>query len=272
MFESLPEDLAAGLAASAVRLGPFANVLFADEVDSTNDQALALAAAGHPEGTSVLADLQRAGRGRRGRAWFSPPAAGLYLSIIVRPATDGAALPLVTIATGVAVAEAVVGSTGLPVELKWPNDLVIGRPWRKLAGVLAEAVTTSARIDAVVIGIGVNLTPASYPREIAHRATSIEGELGHPVERAAVLVAVLERMRGIMAAVHAGDRAAICEAWRRFGGASLARQPVRWHDASGERRGMARDIDADGALVVESAGRLERVIAGDVTWEALARE
>jgi BirA family biotin operon repressor/biotin-[acetyl-CoA-carboxylase] ligase len=247
-------------------------VLFAEEVDSTNDRALALAAAGRPEGTSVLAELQRAGRGRRGRAWFSPPAAGLYLSVIVRPKMDGAALPLVTIATGVALAEAVAATTRLPVELKWPNDLVIGRPWRKLAGVLAEAVTTGARIDAVVIGIGVNVTLASYPRDIAHRTTSLEGELGHRVDRASVLVALLERMREIMTSVHANDRPAICEAWRRFGRASLERQPVRWHDASGERRGVARDIDADGALLVDCGGRVERVIAGDVVWETLARE
>src|SRR5688572_33176370 len=100
-------------------------------VGSTNDEALALADAGAVEFTAVLADEQRAGRGRRGRSWASPPGARMYLSIIARDEGLGAEVPLVTLAAGVAVAEAVVDVSGLPDELKWPNDIVIGRPRRK---------------------------------------------------------------------------------------------------------------------------------------------
>ncbi len=141
-----------------------------------------------------------------------------------------------------------------------------------MGGILAEAVTSRAGIDAVVIGIGLNLMRTSYPAAIADRATSIETELGRPIERAVVLVELLQRLRFMMTLVHAGERAQICQAWRRFGSPGLARAPVRWTDQSGTRRGYARDIDADGALLVDADGRLERVIAGDVMWESWSRE
>lgn len=270
----LPDDLARMLATRAADLGPFAGVRFFAEVDSTNDIALTLAVDGAPEGTAVLAEAQRAGRGRRGHAWFSPPGAGLYLSIIVRTALAGGHLSLITIAAGVAVADAIVAVTGLPVELKWPNDVVVGRPWRKLAGLLGESVGAGAVVDAVVIGIGINLRSAAYPPEIAGRATSIETELGRDVERAPLVAECLARLRARVGDVRDGRRDAVCDAWRRYGRAGLARVPVRWHnhDLDQEHRAVTRDIDGDGALLVERDGRVERIVAGDVIWDEVPRE
>src|SRR6185295_3237561 len=185
--EPLPPDLARAIADAAPGLGPFAHVTYLAETASTNDVALSLAATGAPEGTAVLADLQRAGRGRRGREWFSPPGAGMYLSVVVRPGSLAGRLSIVTLAAGVAAAQAVHASTSLPVELKWPNDLVIGRPWRKLGGLLCESVGAGASVDAVVVGIGINVRSASYPLELADRATAIETELGRAVDRGAVV-------------------------------------------------------------------------------------
>ena len=138
--DTLPPDLIHALVSAEPRLAGFARLRYFAEVDSTNDIALALCNAGAPEGTSVLADVQHAGRGRRGRTWFSPPGAGLYLSVVVRMGESARTLPLLTLAAGVAAADAVAATSGLPLELKWPNDLVIGRPWRKLGGLLCEAV------------------------------------------------------------------------------------------------------------------------------------
>lgn len=273
MSDLLPADLADALAEAAPRLGSFTDVRYFAEVNSTNDTALSLANAGAPEGTSVLADAQRAGRGRRGHAWFSPPGAGLYLSVIARPAqADGStkALSLVTLAAGVAVAEAVTQVTSLPVELKWPNDIVIGRPWRKLGGLLCESVGTGSRVEAVVVGIGINLRPAAYPPELAHRATSIEAELGRPVDRASLVVACLAHVQGAIAKLRDGEGDTICEAWRRFGRAGLQAAPVRWHEQGAVCTGIARDIAGDGALLVERDGRVERLIAGAVMWDRLS--
>lgn len=272
--DPLPDDLARALEARAVELDSFADLRFFSEVDSTNDIALTLALDGAPEGTTILAEAQSAGRGRRGHTWFSPPGAGLYLSSVVRAALAGGHLSLITIAAGVAVAEAVTSVTGLPVELKWPNDVVLGRPWRKLAGLLGESVGAGAVVDAVVIGVGINLRSAAYPPDIAGRATSIETELGRAVDRAPLLAELLARLRARVADVRDGRGGEVCDAWRRYGRAGLARAPVRWHnhDLDQEHRGATRDIDEDGALLVECGGRVERLVAGDVVWEELPRD
>jgi BirA family biotin operon repressor/biotin-[acetyl-CoA-carboxylase] ligase len=239
------------------------------EVDSTNDLALARAAAGAPEGTAILADLQRAGRGRRGRSWFSPPGAGLYLSIVARPRPDR--LSLVTLVAGMAAARAVTGVTGLPVQLKWPNDLVVGRPWRKLGGVLSEAVTSGTGVGAVVMGIGINLRPAAYPPELADRATSIEGELGRATDRGAVVIETIAGVLDGMARLRREpDYRWVRESWRTLVAPGSFGAAVRWSDQDGERRGLALDIDEDGALVVDADGARERIVAGEVTWERLS--
>lgn len=267
MFEPLPDDVASALARAALDLGTYAAVRYQSEIGSTNDAALALAAAGAPEGTSVLADIQTSGRGRRGRQWFSPAGSGLYVSIVVRPNLQPDVVPIVTLAAGVAVATAIRDVIALPVELKWPNDIVIGRPWRKIGGVLSEAASVGPRLDAVVIGIGVNVRASSFPPELASRATSLETELGRDVERAACLIAVLGQLRAIMTRLREDGRDVVCEEWRGFGRRGLSGSPVRWEDRGAVRRGRAIDIAADGALLVDVAGRTERVLAGEVTWE-----
>jgi len=272
MADPLPADLVRALANAEQRLGAFRRLEYVAVVNSTNDAAIARAQAGAPHGTGVLADAQRAGRGRRGRAWFSPPGAGVYLSAVVRPSGSAWSPGLLTLAAGVAAAEGIRAACGLPVELKWPNDVVIGRPWRKLAGVLSEAVGTGSRIDAVVVGIGINLLSAAYPPEIVDRATSVEAEAGRPIDRPTVIVELLAGLSRMTRMLERGEHAAIVAAWRKLGRAGLGGAAVRWVDQGVERRGRARDLAEDGALLVESAGRIERVVAGEVTWERLTRE
>lgn len=271
MSDPIPADLATALAMSR-QLGPFSRLAYVVETGSTNDLALSMAANGAAEGTVVVADQQRSGRGRRGRDWFSPPGAGLYLSAVVRPTASVGSVPMLTLAAGAAAARAVRSMTALPVELKWPNDLVIGRPWRKLGGVLCETTGSGSRIDAVIVGIGINLLATAYPREIADRATSIEAELGRSVERAPVIVAVLESLAAAVEHFHAGRLGEICRDWRTLAAPGLGGASVRWTDRGVERRGRAHDIDGDGALLVESAGRVERLVAGEVRWEGLSRD
>ena len=273
MSDPLPADLADALVASAARLGPFGRLQYHAEVTSTNDLALILAGRGVPSGTSVLADAQRAGRGRRGREWFSPPGAGVYLSVVIRPRGDAPVLALVTLAAGVAAARAVRAATGLVVELKWPNDLVTGRPWRKIAGVLCEATGVAGEtLDAVVVGIGINVQPAAYPPEIASRATSLETELSRAIDRPRLVVETLASLADVTERLWNGEAAWVVEEWRRLGRAGLGGAPVRWNDRGVDRRGSARDLDADGALLVETNDGRERLVAGEVTWERLTGE
>jgi BirA family biotin operon repressor/biotin-[acetyl-CoA-carboxylase] ligase len=271
MPDVLPEDVTSAVAAAADRLGPFAALRQVAEIGSTNDAALLLAAAGAPEGTSILADRQTAGRGRRGRVWFSPPGAGLYLSIVLRTDAAWSSWPMVTIAAGVAAGEAVREVAGLPIELKWPNDLVIGRPWRKLGGVLCESSGVGARLDAMVVGIGINLRSAAYPPEVAGMATSIETELGRPIDRAPLVVALLARLRGVISTLRGDGTRPVGDRWRQLGRAGLGGAAIRWKDGDRDVHGVARDIADDGALVVEREGHVEQLVAGEVTWERWTR-
>jgi BirA family biotin operon repressor/biotin-[acetyl-CoA-carboxylase] ligase len=253
----LPPDLAAALAAHGERLRQFGErVLYYDEVTSTNDLARHLADRGEGEGVVVIAHAQSAGRGRHGRVWASPPGAGLYFSTVLRPAA--AAVPLLTIAAGVAVAEGVQAATGLACDLKWPNDVYVGE--RKLAGVLAEA---DARY--VVVGIGINVMPAAYPPDVAARATSIEDQLGRPVDRGLLLVECLSGLDRWYTELREGSRGALLDAWRARAASMLGRR-VCWQSAGVERMGIATDIDDVGALLVRTADGMERIISGEVRW------
>ncbi len=256
--------MAEALARASDRLGFFGGrVTYAPTVGSTSDVAARVAQAEPGEGRVVVADEQTAGRGRLGRAWASPPGAGLYMSIVLRPAPVVA--PLVTLMAGVAVAEGVEAATGLRPELKWPNDLLVGR--RKLGGILAEGSVATEGLQYVVLGIGVNLLNASYPPEIAGRATSLESELGRRVDRGLVLAEILAAIGWRYTHLAAGRRAALLDDWRALAPSAKGRR-VEWDVAEGEvRGGITHGIDESGALVVRTNEGIERIVAGEVRWE-----
>jgi BirA family biotin operon repressor/biotin-[acetyl-CoA-carboxylase] ligase len=223
------------------------------------------------EGLVVVADEQTAGRGRRGHTWFSPPGSGLYVSVILTPGrarVDPArATGLMTLAAGVALAEAVEATAGLTVNLKWPNDLFVGR--RKLAGILAEAVSPSGggetREITIVLGYGINVGPMAYPPELADRATSLESELGRPIDRhhlfADTLAALARRYEDLVD----GRFDAILDAWRRRAPAASGAR-VEWTTPLGRQSGITEGIDDQGALLVRFGQRIERIVAGELTW------
>ena len=258
----LPDDLATALAGAGDRPGIFSRrVLWYAEVSSTNDVAANLADRGEPEGSVVIADAQSAGRGRHGRIWASPPGAGLYMSLLVRPAAH--AVGLLTIAAGVALADGIQAATGLQPQLKWPNDVYIGG--RKLAGILAEAGTSKSGVQHVVLGCGVNLMPAAYPPDVAARATSIESELGRPVDRGLLLVECLVALDSRYRDLQSRARATVIDRWRDRAVSTLGRR-VEWDVAGVTRRGVAEDIDDTGALLVRDGTMRTRVISGVVRW------
>jgi len=268
----LPPDLAAALGQAPSGAFP-SRVRYYDEVGSTNDVADRAAADGAPAGTAIVAGAQRAGRGRLGRSWFSPPGAGLYVSVIVRPdrptspvASSGAAsgFSTLTLVAGVALAEALRTISGLPVAIKWPNDLVVAR--RKLCGILAESAAGGQGIRYVILGFGINLRTAAYPPELADRATSLEGELGRPVDRGVVLASTLASLDAAFEEARAGGLGAILGRWRALSPSSVGAR-VRWNGPAGAMGGITQGIDDDGALLVDAGGRRERVIAGEVVWE-----
>ena len=248
------------MAHAVPRLGAFASPhLWFDEIGSTNTVAVRLAERGAKEGSVIAANAQLAGRGRLGRTWASPSGAGLYVSVVLRPPQHSA---LVTIAAGVAVAQGISAATGLSVGLKWPNDVYVDA--RKVAGILAEAGQSVAG-PFVVVGFGINVFRASYPPDVADRATSIESELGKPPDRGLLFAEVLAALAENYDEMISGRSARILERWRQRAGAMLGR-PVEWNDAAGLHQGTTRDIDEDGALIIDTEAGIRRVIAGEVRW------
>ncbi|MDX1531042.1 MAG: biotin--[acetyl-CoA-carboxylase] ligase, partial [Rhodothermales bacterium] len=163
---------------------------------STNAEALTWAADGAAEGALVVAEAQTAGRGRLGRTWEAAPGRNLLVSLVLRPALPPERLGLVPLAAGLAVAEAVEAAVPpLCPRLKWPNDLLLGG--RKACGVLLEGRTGGRAPSAVALGIGLNVNQTAFPDALAERATSLHLEAGRPVERAALLAALLERLEAL---------------------------------------------------------------------------
>lgn len=251
---------------------PGSRVLYYPVASSTNDLAARAAERGAPDGTLVIAGQQVAGRGRAGHQWYSPAGAGLYLSVVVD--TRAGAAPdrvgALTLAAGVAVAEGLHAASGLPVRIKWPNDLVMApagtvRGARKLAGILAEGQVDGAALTRVVVGIGVNVGAAPWPAEISARTTSLEEELGRPVDPGLVLGALLSRLGAWLGRGRAGEAAAVSARWQRLGvGASGA--TVEIPSPVGGRRGVTCGLADDGALLVRHGAEVERVVGGEVRW------
>ncbi len=257
----VPADVRDALQAYASRLGVFdSDIWWYHEIGSTNDAALAMAERGAAEGTVVAADLQTAGRGRQGRVWSSPPGAGLYVSVVLRPVFR--AVPLVTLAAGVAIAEGIRTASGLTPALKWPNDVYLGG--HKVAGILAEAGAGEGRPIHIVLGFGVNISQASFPPEIAMRATSLERELGRPVDRGLILACCLAALSSHYAQLSV-DPGAVLQQWR-LRAASTLHRPVTCTVGQRTIEGVAEDIDDDGALLVRVTGETIRVVSGEVIW------
>jgi BirA family biotin operon repressor/biotin-[acetyl-CoA-carboxylase] ligase len=274
----VPPHLASLLDAARGELGPFGtDGCVMSSTGSTNDDALAWAASGAPEGAWIVAGAQTAGRGRRGRVWVSPPGAGLYLSVIFRPRSTVAvsdpghdpAMALLTVMAGVAVVEAIADATGVRATLKWPNDVVIetaGAPPRKLAGILAEGAMIGPRLSAVVVGFGVNLRPSAYPPDIAARAIALEPLAGRAIDPDGLLVAILgalARRRRALAAPGAG--AALIEAWRSWSPSATGAR-IRWRQQEQVCEGVTAGIDGTGALRVKTRTGETRLVAGEVEW------
>lgn len=235
------------------RLGPVRHLA---EIDSTNCYALDAARAGEPAGLVVVADHQSAGRGRLGRTWEAPAGASLLMSVLLRPTIRLEAMHLLTMAAGLAMADAVEAVAGFAPTIKWPNDLLVGD--RKLAGMLTEAEVTDGTVTAVVVGIGVNVQWTDFPPEIAETATACNLVAGRTVSRDDLLVAFIEGYDARLA-----DLDAVPEDYRaRLG---TLGQRVRIELADGAFEGLAVGVADDGSLEVRLDDGATRIVtAGDV--------
>jgi len=247
------------------------NLVVLPRTGSTNDIAKDLATRGAPEGTVVVADEQTAGRGRMNRRWLAPPSTCLLCSILFRPTFSLSQANRLTMLCSLAAADAVEQVGGLPVALKWPNDLIIksqipnpkSQDWRKLAGVLTETGVIGEQLEFAVVGIGINVNvePKVLPT-LAPDATSILAEIGQKVDRMVFLATLLAGVEARYKQLQAGESPHAEWAARL---ATLG-QPVVVITFEGTLTGVAESVDEAGALLLRTPdGRLHRLLAGDVT-------
>ncbi len=248
-----------------------------DSITSTNAKALEMAAMGEPEGTVVTADEQTAGRGRRGRDWFSPPGEDIYLSILLRPQIEAEKASRLTLMTAAAVRDAIIKTVceAVPEQdirdktpeqkyrIKWPNDIVADG--KKLCGILTETRMEGMSIEAVVIGIGINVNASAFPEEIRSIATSLHCEEGRLFNRGQLIQNLLQSFAEKYALfLRTGDLSGLCEAYISSM-AGIGRQAVL-SGPGWEKTGTIIGIDASGSLLLQSQdGSIEHVISGEVS-------
>lgn len=236
-------------------------VISLEDIPSTNDEAKRAAAAGADEGTVIVSEAQSTGKGRLERSFFCPRG-GVWFSVILRPAFMPQEAPKCTLLAAVAVAKA-MREQGLEAGIKWPNDIYCRG--RKLTGILTEMSAEMDRINYVVIGTGinVNIPQSSFPADIRDKAGSMSGMLGRDVDRIAFLQSILRHMEALYLDVLQNGFGGLLAQWRQY--SITLGQEINVLGIRESFAGIARDIDDDGALLVETGGGVRRVLAGDVS-------
>ncbi len=235
---------------------------------STNLEAAKHAAAGAASGLWVVASEQTAGRGRQGREWSSPRGAGIYCSVLLRPQFDQNDWPLITLMTSIAVQETLWQACNLQTDIKWPNDVLHDE--KKLCGILAETVETNAG-RAVIVGIGINLTNASFPRELEGVATSVAGAANRKPDLENVLETLQRCFMGRYEELKSpGGLAKVVSEWSQRSSYAEGKS-VSVMEGSEVFVGTTSGLEPDGALRVETDGGEIRIVrAGDVSLRAKA--
>lgn len=228
---------------------------------STNDVAFSLVLEGARHGSVVVAEEQVAGRGRFDRTWYSEKAAGIYASVILRPPLAPAAAPILTLMAGLAVHHAVTEVTGLPADIRWPNDLLING--MKVCGILTEMSAETDRIHGVVVGIGLNVNHRQMPAELAAIGTSLRIEGGKSYSRVQLFVTLLKKLEHYYRLLL--DRGtAITELWTMASSYARAKR-VRVVTPSGDFLATTLGLDPSGALRVRrDNGQEENLLAGEI--------
>lgn len=239
-------------------------VYYYDSAPSTNVLARELAQKGAPEGALVITEEQTGGKGRLGRGWHSPRGMGLWFSLIFRPPAAPAQAVQLTILAAVALTEAIRKETGIPVGIKWPNDLLFDG--KKICGILTEMSAEMERVNYLVIGAGINVSQSArdFAEEVRDTATSLFLALNRPVSRVKLLQSILESTEKWYDRWLAEGFTPVLGRWKEL--SVTLRRPVRIHSFNETWDGWAEDLDEEGALIVQMPDRSRRkVVSGEVS-------
>ncbi len=237
--------------------------LYLEEVDSTNEEIRRQAAQGACHGTLAVAGKQTAGRGRRGRNWFSPEDGSIYMSLLLRPSFPPDRASMLTLVMALAVCRAIHRVCGLEAFIKWPNDILVNQ--KKVCGILTELQLKEGEIDFIVIGIGINLSQKEFPGEFSENATSLFLETGRAVAKEELVNQVMAEFEECYESfLQSRDMSLLKQEYDNLL-INRGRQ-VLVIGLQGEWTGEALGIDDAGELLVRRGqGKIERVFAGEVS-------
>ena len=218
---------------------------------------------GAEQGLVIVADKQTAGKGRRGRSWESPKGENLYFSILLKPALEPEKVPAITLVMAYSVAKAIRNHLGMPVGIKWPNDLVLSK--KKVCGILTEMHMDGYEIQDVIVGVGINVNMKEFPEELQDKATSLFLEKGEVIQRESLLQAVLDEF-GVQLRMFL-DNQNLSFLKDSYNELLINREKeVVVLEPSGEYKAKALGINQAGELLVEREdGATEIVYAGEVS-------
>ncbi|MEI3381334.1 MAG: biotin--[acetyl-CoA-carboxylase] ligase [Dorea sp.] len=239
------------------------NVVYYDEIDSTNNRAKEAGDNKAPQGTLFVADMQVAGKGRRGRVWQSPAGSSIYMTILLYPEISPLKAPQLTLVMAIAVAEGIKEVTGLDTKIKWPNDIVVNG--RKICGILTEMSTEIDYINHVVIGAGINVNQDDFPEDIRKTASSLKMELGKQVKRSELIAAIMKSFeKDYEIFVKTEDLSGLQELYNSML-VNLDRD-VKVLEPGNEYEAHALGINKTGELIVRTAeGEEKEIYAGEVS-------
>jgi len=232
-----------------------------DTIDSTNNCARTLAGCWAEEGTVIIAEQQTAGRGRLGRSWEANPNENLIFSIILRPTMSPEAINLLPLSVSVAVAQAVEQCTGLRLECKWPNDLLVNS--RKVAGILLEGSFSKNAVEWIVIGIGVNVNQTRFPGDLDQKATSLKLACNKEIDRTALFRAILESLERYYRVGTDTGFQSILPDW--IARTTMIDKNISVMENGKVLSGTVKGLSRDGGLILRTEETERTLFAGDVT-------
>jgi BirA family biotin operon repressor/biotin-[acetyl-CoA-carboxylase] ligase len=234
---------------------------FLPVTDSTNSDAIDAARSGAPHGSVYFADEQLAGRGRGDHAWHSAAGKGLYVSILLRPQTPAQSLPLLPLVAGLAAAEAIEAASGLEIDLRWPNDLLIGP--RKTGGILVEAHTEGNAVAFAVVGIGINVHQRVFASGLSTAATSLDLEAKRRIPRQSLLISLLKSLEREALALAVGGTAETIPARVEQASTWVRSRSVEVHGPQA-CTGITAGLDKHGFLQVRTGDGIVTVQTGGI--------
>jgi BirA family biotin operon repressor/biotin-[acetyl-CoA-carboxylase] ligase len=239
-------------------------IIFRDNIESTNSFAFKLALGGKPEGTCVIAETQKSGKGRLNRVWFSPPGKNLYLSIILKPFIHPSRVYPVTFISSLAVYDTIKRVAGITPTLKWPNDVLIHG--KKVCGTLLELSTEADMVSFVIVGIGfnINMKEKEIDEAIINKATSLYIETKKIYERASVCGILLSNLDKYYAIFRRTGEQEICNIWEKT--AQIKGKHLEINQMGEVYSGISQGIDTSGAMLLNINGQVKKIIAGDVSF------